>query len=177
MERIWKDIEGYEGKYRVSNLGEVQSVHYHRTNEARLLTPKKNAAGYLIVGLWKDKHKKFYPVHRLVASAFLGKYEDMQVNHIDLVKDNNRVDNLEWVSPSENTWHAINHGRFEGSTKKLKQANERRKKRVFGEINGFVFEFCSFHEASGLTNVGRKEIKRNVEGKSKKAKGWKFYSS
>lgn len=101
---IWKDIEGYESLYQVSNLGNVKSLNYNKTKKERLLKLTKNKDGYLQVNLHKEGKAKIYRVHRLVALAFIpnnDKTKD-QVNHIDEDKTNNRVENLEWCTREYN---------------------------------------------------------------------------
>ena len=107
---VWKDICGYEGLYQVSNLGRVRSLHYRNTDEVRELFLKPHNRGYLQVELHKNGDRKMFTVHRLVAIAFVeGFSEDREVNHIDENKHNNRADNLEWMSTSENVRYSISH--------------------------------------------------------------------
>ena len=103
---IWKDIEGYEGLYQVSNLGRVKSLGNGSSNNSkeRILKSYKNNNGYLRVFLCKEQIRKIYLVHRLVASAFIPNTDNLpQVNHIDEDKTNNRVDNLEWCDIKYNS--------------------------------------------------------------------------
>lgn len=100
MKEIWKDIEGYEGRYEVSSSGRVRAVG------SGLLVQYTSHDGYRVV--WLNNNGPSYPyhVHRLVAKAFCEGYEPgLQVNHIDENKENNRADNLEWVTPSQNMRH------------------------------------------------------------------------
>lgn len=97
MKEIWKDIKDYEGKYKVSNLGNVKSV---KKNKNCYLS---NSKCYKRVLLSKNGDKKGYAVHRLVAQAFIPNPNNYPcVNHIDCDGSNNKVDNLEWVSYKEN---------------------------------------------------------------------------
>lgn len=91
----WRDIDGYDGVYQVSDLGRVRSKKYGRW---KVLRPIKNTWNYLRVALCKDGKVKKFLVHRLVAQAFIPNDDESknQVNHIDECKQNNRVSNLEW---------------------------------------------------------------------------------
>ncbi|MNJ58390.1 NUMOD4 motif protein [compost metagenome] len=108
-EELWKTVPGHEN-YEVSSLGKFVSIA--RYNERghwmrqRYLIPKRNKDGYLTVRL----SGKEYLAHRMVALAFHGYSELPQVNHMNGVKDDNRVDNLEWCSISHNVRHAIDTG-------------------------------------------------------------------
>jgi hypothetical protein len=118
-EEIWKDINGYEGFFMISNQGRVKSLDrvIEHTNHGLCLIKGKlrklpiSDKGYHKVGLNKDGKTKKFAVHRLVAQAFIPNPESKpQVNHIDGVKTNNNVSNLEWVTNYENAYHAIDMG-------------------------------------------------------------------
>lgn len=104
----WKPIEGFEGRYWVSNLGRVKGI-YKCLRQA----PTRN--GYLYVELIEGyqlgvRVRKWKVVHNLVTAAFIGpKPKGLQVNHIDGVKTHNERTNLEYVTPSENMLHAVRH--------------------------------------------------------------------
>ena len=101
-EEVWKDIEGYEGRYQVSNLGRVK-----RVTTGRILKSCKNRGGYLYVNLCKQGVVSNKRIHRLVAQAFIPNPENKSdINHIDEDKTNNTVTNLEWTTRKEN----LNHG-------------------------------------------------------------------
>lgn len=88
----------------VSDLGRVKSLNYRHTGEEEILSPAKNRKGYLQVGLYKDGKRFGYFVHRLVWEAFNGPVpEGMQVNHINERTCDNRLENLNLMSPKENT--------------------------------------------------------------------------
>lgn len=107
---IWKDIEGYEGLYQVSNEGNVRSLNYRNTGVVKNLTPKNHNRGYLHVVLTKDKSNKSFLMHRLVASAFIPRSDkDMTINHIDENRLNNEVENLEWCSLKDNIQEFVNN--------------------------------------------------------------------
>jgi len=103
---IWKDVIGYVGLYKVSNMGRVKS--FCRDKNGRILKPGKTSRGYLTVRLYLDGKGKTMAVHRLVAERFLGPAPSPkhEVNHKNGDKTDNRAENLEWVTHSENNKHA-----------------------------------------------------------------------
>jgi len=115
---IWKAVPDYEGFYEVSNLGNVRSVsrfvmnHYTKEwREGRTLKPYLQQIGYHNVKLSKLGVKDKHNIHRLVASAFIPNYENKRtVNHKNGIKTDNRVENLEWHTYSENVKHAYTTG-------------------------------------------------------------------
>ena len=120
---VWRDIEGFEGHYKVSNLGRVKScdrVLPHQTHgtwhiKERILKAHSSGPGkskYTTVMLHcGNGNMECKKIHRLVAEAFIPNYDNLpQVNHIDGVKSNNTVSNLEWVSGQENVDHAWRNG-------------------------------------------------------------------
>lgn len=104
MEEVYKDIEGYEGLYQVSNLGNVKSfVDNNGVAREKVLKPRINGRGYLHVDLCKNKKKKIYLVHRLVAQAFIENPNNLPIiNHKDECKTNNIVTNIEWCTQKYN---------------------------------------------------------------------------
>lgn len=97
---IWKDIPGWEGAYQVSNQGRV------RNRKGLVLKPRVQWTGYDCAVLWRSSVPSRYYVHRLVCAAFIGpRPENYDVNHIDGVRLNNRVENLEYVTRSQNQLH------------------------------------------------------------------------
>lgn len=115
---IWKDIAGYEGLYEVSSFGRVRSMprNIPKTRYGQMvptlysgkLLSGTNRLGYRAVLLYREKASKHFLIHRLVAVAFIPQVEGKpQINHINGIKDDNRVSNLEWVDASENQLHAI----------------------------------------------------------------------
>jgi hypothetical protein len=106
---IWKDIEGYEGLYQVSNLGNIKALGNGGSNsKERILNPQKNNKCYLQVGLRKQGKRKFYLIHRLVAEAFINNPQNLpQINHKDEDKTNNQVNNLEWCDCQYNIDYSL----------------------------------------------------------------------
>lgn len=150
----WRDIVGFEGTYQVSNLGRVQRISPSRLAKVLPYVMKNAIAvnGYEVVRLHKDgKYVNKY-VHRLVAECFLEEIDGCtEVNHIDGVKLNNVVNNLEWSNRSLNNHHR---------TRIIKNYYGKRKYAVTsptGEIFDVdnLSEFCESHgiKQSGLANV------------------------
>lgn len=115
----WKDIEGYEGIYQISNMGRVKSlsrkiwngVKFFQSSE-KILKPGIDSVGYCVVSLYKNDGKaQTVRVHRLVAKAFIPNPNAYRViNHIDANRTNNNVTNLEWCTHKQNSAHAIKIG-------------------------------------------------------------------
>lgn len=127
---IWKDVQGYDGKYQISNMGKVKSLPRIALCRNGIIKSvpggimvAKVSNGYLIIGLRDGKKKRFFTVHSLVAKAFIANPQDnRQVNHKNGNKADNRAENLEWVTASENVRHSFrvlnrpkNYGRKNGS--------------------------------------------------------------
>jgi hypothetical protein len=105
---IWKDVIGFEG-YQISNLGNVRGLdriikgRWKDTfYKGKMLSPSKSPNGYYIVSLCKNGKQYYFSVHRLVYEHFIGN-TDIQIDHIDNVKSNNRLDNLQALSARDNS--------------------------------------------------------------------------
>lgn len=105
MEEIWKDIPGWEGIYQVSNLARIRCIRVTYFEGDKF-------GDYIRVTLSDKKRRERHPLHRLVAQSFLPNTEPEKymVNHKDGNKKNNKLENLEWVTPSENIIHAFKMG-------------------------------------------------------------------
>lgn len=113
MKEIWKDIEGYEGLYQISNLGRIKSLKRMMKNrkcEEIIKSPSKSEKGYLRIALCKNGKIKYVSVHRLVANAFIPNLQNKPcVNHKDCDTSNNNVNNLEWCTYKENNSYLNHH--------------------------------------------------------------------
>jgi len=113
---IWKDIEGYDGFYQISNLGRIQSYYNHRQTKRKnpkIISPYKIYKGYFCIKLWSqmNRSKKTFLISRLVAQCFIPNYLNKPcVNHKDGNKLNNYYTNLEWVTNAENMQHSYLSG-------------------------------------------------------------------
>ena len=159
---IWKDVKGYEGLYIVSNQGRVKSFV---TN--KLLSPQDNGAGYLRVELWKDKIGKKTYIHRMVADAFLpNPLDKTEVNHKDSNPRNNASENLEWVSSSENSRHAVYKGAL------VAWGNLAKPIEAINIESGAVIKFATISEAERV--LGSRHITDVLKGKRNQCKGYTF---
>ena len=130
-EEKWKDVQGYEGLYQISNLGRVKSVKrevphsrkgFTKVIKERLMSVCDNGNGYKTVYFLKNGKRAMRYIHRLVAEHFLEKpLGKGYVNHKDYDTANNRADNLEWCSQCENIQHSVEHMRKE--RQRCKQTN------------------------------------------------------
>lgn len=155
---IWKDIKGYEGLYQVSNYGRIKTLsRFKRSkgfNKEKILSPGKSKSGYLTVLLYKNNERKNKSVHRLVCEAFIkNKYNKKTVNHKDGNKHNNKLENLEWTTYSENGIHAFKKG-LNKPSKGEKNGNSILDKQKVLEIR-CLCEKLSNAEVSRILNVNK----------------------
>lgn len=163
MAEIWKDIKGYEGKYQVSNLGNVRSLNYHRMGITKLLKIRKDKDGYNMAYLVRSGYNRPVGVHRLVAQAFIpnpNKYPC--VNHKNEVKDDNRVENLEWCAVRYNTLYGTGVQRT-----KLNQPN-----RIEIEVDGV--KYLSLSEAARSLSSSIQALKLAIRKGQTSFKGHKI---
>lgn len=148
---IWRDIENYESLYQVSNLGRIKSLPKFHQGE-RLLKGRVDKSGYLYIGLIKDKTKKSYKIHRLVAKSFLENINNHPcVNHKDENKLNNNVDNLEWCSVAYNNSYGTRLKRVACKNTGRKNTEEARKRMSIAAKN-------RRGNSNGRSNRGQKSI-------------------
>jgi len=182
----WKDIKGYKGLYQVSNLGRIKSLERitkYQNSKRRVKEKIKGTftgkKGYERVELSKNGQNRKYNVHTLVAKAFLNKKsEKSEVNHINGVKTDNRVENLEWCTRSENELHAYRTG-LAKNTKKQREAvreyckDNKTKAIIQLDLNlNFMKEWKSAKEVEEILGISRKNISQCVTGRNKMAGGY-----
>lgn len=166
MNEIWKDIEGYNGLYQISNLGRVKSLGRRGKGcslEDRILKPMVNKDGYHLVNLKDVNHvAKWFTVHRLVALHFIPNPNDYkEINHKDEIKGNNIVTNLEWCTREYNVSYGTVIERQ--SNNKKGQSNEWLNKPILQySLEGeFIAEFDSTTQAAQfLAPVLGKDIEK-----------------
>ena len=164
MNEIYKDIQGYEGKYQVSNLGNVKSLHYNNTNKEKVLKTVLHKDGYLFVSLGYGKTRA---IHRLVAETFLPNPDNMPVvNHKDENKQNNSVDNLEWCSYEYNSNYGTNAERI--------AKNESKPINQYDLQGNFIKSWNSGTEIKRTLGYSNGNICNCCRGKQKTAYGYKW---
>lgn len=156
-QEIWKDIDGFEGVYQVSNLGRIKS--FKKEKSGRLLSIKNKVENYPSVVLIIGKNKKSLKLHKIVAEAFLVKKPNSQcVNHKDFNKHNNKASNLEWCTFKENMHHAI-IGKPQILAKMNKYNIDRAFKVTQKSMEGEIIKvFNSSKEAAEETGICRRNI-------------------
>ena len=179
---IWKDIKGFEGLYQVSNLGRVKSLKRFRKGKngslvpvkEKILKPRMLNSGYYIVHLCKNSIQKWYQVHRIVYEAFNGSIsEGLQVNHINEVKTDNRLSNLNLMTCKEN----INYGTgIERRAKKQIKGKKSKPVLQFDLNDNFIKEYPSTHQAERETGFSQGNIVNCCKGRCKTAYNyiWKY---
>lgn len=165
MKEIWKDIDGYDGRYQVSNMGRVKSVKPRGEDIEIVFSCCPNAAGYPVVNLQKDKKKKTFFVHRLVALAFIPNPNNFKlINHKNEIKSDNRAENLEWCDAKYNSQYSY----------RLHSNVRNRGKRVRCVETGIVYP--SIGNAGFCLNTNYQNISRACRIKTRTAASyhWEF---
>lgn len=180
MQEIWKDIKDYEGLYQISNFGNVKSFPRKGThkNKERILKQYKNHKGYFYTVLTKNSKGKQFFIHRLIAIHFIeNPLNKPQVNHINGIKTDNSIKNLEWVSGMENMQHSWKIGLrdIEKVKKTLYEAN-RREVNQFSLNGNFIKKWESIKDIERTLNFDNRNISACCRHKRKTAYGyiWRY---
>lgn len=183
MEEIWKDINGYEGLYQVSNFGRVKSLNYNHTKKEEIMTLTPTKRNYMKIHLDKDGKRKYFTIHRLVAQAFIPNPNNYNmVLHKKAVLDGgtNSVDNLYWGNNSDNMKDRTRDGHFVNPRKgKFGKENPTSKSVLqFDLDNNLIKKYESITQASNETNINNTNISQCCKGyKYRKTAGcyiWRY---
>jgi hypothetical protein len=168
----WKDIEGYEGLYQVSDWGNVRNRH------GKLIAKELSNGGYYRVHLWKNGVSEHLLIHRLVAEAFIPNPENKPcVGHLKPLPDGtedktaNEVWYLQWMTYSENSNYGTNHERKSNS--QINDANKSKPINVYSYENGtLLYHFPSIKEAN--RKLGVNNVQKVIRKIYKQEKGYTF---
>lgn len=179
-EEVWIPIKGYESKYLISNLGRVKSIQF---NKHFIKKQRIGNHGYQIISVTiKNKNnviKKCLLVHRLIAEAFIpNPLNKKEVNHINGIKTDYRIDNLEWVTPSENQTHSYRILNNKSCQIAAQKAKEKLSKKIGKyDYNMNLLEiYDSITDAAKKLNKSHSHISQCCNDIRKTAYGfkWKF---
>lgn len=175
MNEIWKPVVGYEGLYEVSNLGRVKALERvvkfglvsRYTRPEHLIKGFLRQDGYIAIGLSRDGGTIHFPAHRLVAMAFIPNPNNYPIiNHKNEIRNDNRVENLEWCTQSYNL--AYNGNR-------AKKGRARMRPIIQMDLEGNeIARFNGGIEAERILGFSRKGISRAICGTAKTAYGYKW---
>lgn len=183
---LWKDIQEYEGLYQISNLGRIKSLDKYikgkggskRFIKGRLLNPTLTR-GYLGMCLCVNFSIKRFNIHRLVAQHFIPNPENKpQVNHINGIKIDNRVENLEWCTCQENIIHAFKNNiqiRRKGKDNPLYgKSNPNTSKKIIDIKTGKIFN--SVKEAADYANIKRSTMSAMLINQNPNKTNLRYYN-
>ncbi len=168
----WRPVNNYVGLYEVSNNGCIKSLPKIKfCKGGKYITPERLLSkpvvnGYEKVLLYKNGNRKMISVHRIVAESFIPNYNKYpQVNHINGIKTDNRVENLEWCTPKQNVIHAHKNGLIpiQIFTEKQKRAiSESKKIKVVNTSSGIIYN--SLTDAANDLNISLSQVSSKLNG-------------
>lgn len=171
---MWKAIKGTNGMIEVSDDGSVRSL---LRGTPRVLKTQKDSKGYHRLRVTINRKKMSFKVHREVARAFIDNPNNLpQVNHKNGIKDDNSVENLEWVSNRENAHHAIKSGLWASVIEGSRRENEKRKTPIIGHYTGDCSASSRYFESISEAErvIGSRHIVDVLKGRRTHTKGWSF---
>lgn len=174
MKEIWIDVDGYEGRYQISNLGNVRSTYrYYRNSikfENKQVTATKDASGYLQILVVKPSGEtSSEKIHRLIAKAFIPNPKNYPcINHKDEDKTNNKISNLEWCTVDYNNSYGTRNERIKETMTSLKG------RAIIATKNGKSLTFKSIRSASRNLGISSGHITDALNGKHSQARGYVF---
>lgn len=170
MKEEWKDIVGYEGLYQVSNLGRARSFKW---GKEKILKQPLDSKGYKTIFLCSKGKQATKRTHRLIAETFIPNPENKPfINHINGVKTDNRIENLEWCTPNENIQHAFRTGLNKGL--KSKQSPRSRQVLQYDLQGNFIKEWDCITDCERELKINHSHISGCCRGRYKTAHGYKW---
>lgn len=175
----WRAVVGYEGYYEISSIGRIRGVDRNITRKdgvkafvrGKILAPNKTQSGYLFVDLGMERKRHDFKVHRLVATAFIPNPENKpEVNHINGIKTDNRLSNLEWVTHKENMIHASKIGLMDNRSVRIGSNNVRSIPVDIYEVYiKKVGSFANKREAYEATGYSERQMANDLHNKPYRA--------
>lgn len=170
IEEVWEDVEGFEGLYKISNLGRVYSL-----KKDAVMKYKHNNRKYAQITLTKDGKQHYFLVHRLVAMHFIDNPDNLpQVNHKDENKENNAASNLEWCTNKYNALYGTRIERTKNNKDYLKSREDMKRKVKGTSFDGEVEVKLNSIKSARSLGFNTKKIIDCCQGKCEMYKGFKW---
>lgn len=170
---MWKEIKDYENLYEISTSGEIRSIKRIGTN-GKILKKHINKDGYYQIQLCKNGKGKTYFVHILVAKTFLNDYdENLQVNHKNEIKTDNRLENLEMMTQKENLNYGTRNDRISKSNKNREDVSRKIIAYKYENME-FIGIFDSTKEVERQLGIDHSHVSKCCKGKIRQIKGYTF---